>query len=356
MHPIFEEYGIKHLSISQVKNINRSPFAWVCEKVLGRRSPDTEATAFGSFVHANFDRWLKGKVGEPTETHCPDEYKEFFVEAWAPKTLRFWEEYRKAVIVWPEAKNVEVNFVVDLDPELPPFIGLVDVFLETDESYCIQDHKTIGNKSFAHKTPEDVASDPQLCLYAHALVQDYDKTVRVQHNQLFKKIKRKPVNILSAVVSQKEIALVVEGVRIDGLKAIKILESYRSLGIKGFAKSVKQSYERTRWDFGGCPHWDFFQECIRKDIKLDDNKEEEGGDDMPVNLHTLVGKARSHFIEVGYMKFELADSIVEAVMNNLVEKEIKAVYVRDGEGGDLIYNQLLNRVAEQGIMLFKRMA
>lgn len=361
VHPLFKKYGLEHLSISQVKTIKRSPFAWVCEKVLGRRSPDTEATAFGSFVHDNFQRWLTEKVEDPTEPHISEKAEAFHVPAWDEKTLKFWKEYRARQGCWPEVENVERKFSISLGDDLPPFIGMVDVvdlcYLGENELLVVQDHKTIGNKKFAYKTPEELAEDPQLNLYAHAMRRTESGAV-LQHNQLFKKIKRKPVNILSVEVTWEHVERVVKQVRDDALEAIKILENYSSWGIERFAYEVREQYEGTRWDFGGCPHWDFHQENKKKYLdkknKVVYSGVNKGGDTMPEDLHALVGKARTYFEEHGLKKFDLADAIVASVVNNLKDKSIRAVHIRDGEGGDLIYNQLLNQVAEMNIEIYKK--
>lgn len=357
MHELFEKYGLKHLSISQVKTIKRSPFAWVCEKILKRRGPPSEATTFGSFVHDNFERWLLHRIEKPEGVNVTEEAREFYVPAWDAKVFKFWEKYRELYPSWPEEGGVEADFSIELHEDLPPFIGKVDVLENVEGKLIIQDHKTIGNKSFAHKVPADVAADPQLNLYAHAFKGDNEaKFVRVQHNQLFKKIKREPVNILSAEVSWGDVDKAIELIKSDALEAINVLKAYDKLGIEGFAESVKDQYLETRWDFGGCPHWDFFQECLTKNNqpKYNEEKAQEGEDTMPIDLHELVGKARYHFSEQGLKKFDLADAIVEAVAKNLTTKNIKAVFIRDGEGGDLIYNQLLNQVAEKGIAIFKK--
>lgn len=357
MHDLFKKYGLKHLSISQVKTIKRSPFAWVCEKILKRRSPNTEATTLGSFVHDNFERWLTDRVEDPKEVYISEEAKEFYVSSWDAKVFKFWKDYREQCKVWPEKDGVEMGFSITLDDQLPPFIGKIDVVGRSDGILHIQDHKTVGCKRYAYSTPEDLALDPQLNLYAHALLEG-EEVITLQHNQLFKKIKRKPVNVLSADVNVDHVSKVVEEIRLDSLEVIEILKKYDELGIEGFAESVKDQYKETRWDFGGCPHWDFHQECLRKhftnknEVSYTDDKK--GEDTMPEDLHLLVGKARNHFSEQGLVKFDLADAVVEAVMNNLKKTSVKAIFVRDGEGGDLIYNQLLNRAAEENISIFKK--
>lgn len=362
MHELFKKYNLKHLSISQVKTIKRSPFAWVCEKILKRRGPPTEATTFGSFIHENFELLLAQKSEKVEDVFISEEAKEFHVLAWNDKLYKFWEEYRRLYPFWPSKDGIEAEFRIELHKDLPPFIGKVDVLSYNDSHVIIQDHKTIGNKSFAHKTSEDVANDPQLNLYAHAFRRDHGTAI-VQHNQLFKKIKRKPVNILMAEIQWSDVDKAIESIKNDALGAITILEEYDRMGIEKFAYFYQEQYETTRWDFGGCPHWQFFRDCVEKYSQESlDNKNKvsyngdknKGEDTMPVDLHELVGKARTHFSEQGLKKFDLADAIVEAVAKNLTQKNIKAVFIRDGEGGDLIYNQLLNQVAEKGISIFKK--
>ena len=356
-HELFTKYGLKHLSISQVKTIKRSPFAWVCEKILKRRGPPTEATTFGSFVHENFEKWLEQRTDDPQVIYVSEESQEFWVDSWNAKVLKFWKDYRELYPTWPDKDDIEAEFRIELHEDLPPFIGKVDVLTATEDHVIIQDHKTIGNKSFAHKTPEDVAGDAQLNLYAHAFRRDHGTAI-VQHNQLFKKIKRKPVNILKAELQWNDVDKAIKEIVSDSLEAIKILEAYDKLGIEGFAESVKEQYLTTRWDFGGCPHWKFFNECLTTITPPTYNEEKAtiGDDTMPVDLHELVGKARDHFAEQGLKKFDLADAIVDAVAKNLTAKNVKAVFIRDGEGGDLIYNQLLNQVAEKNIAIFKKVS
>jgi len=360
MHPLFKKYGLTHLSISQVKTIKRSPFAWVCEKVLGKRGGPTEATTFGSFVHENFEKWLERRELDPKEVFVSEEAKEFYVPAWDGKVFKFWADYVELSGGLPDEVTIEAPFTIELHPDLPKFIGKVDVVNMDDSILVIQDHKTIGNKAYAYKTPETLAEDPQLNLYAHAFRGDHE-AVRIQHNQLFKKIKKKPVNILSAEPTWGEVDAVVESVVADALEAIKVLEVYDELGIEGFAHSVNTQYQETIWDFGGCPHRDFHKECMKKYVdskhKKEYNNEEtptQGGGKMPIDLHELVGKAREYYADQGLTKFDLADAVVEAVAGNLKDKKTNVVSIRDGEGGDLIYNQLLNRVAEMGISIYKK--
>jgi len=353
MHPLFEKYGLTHLSISQIKTIKRSPFVWICEKVLGRVSPSTEATAFGTFVHENFERWSIGKIDVPTEVYISPLVEPFHVDTWDEKALKFWKDFKEQSPEWPKEEDLECEFTIELDSRLPPVRGMIDVVIRDGDMLNVQDHKTIGNKKFAPATPEDLSKDPQLNLYAYAMLKD-EKIIRLQHNQLFKKIKRKPVNVLSVDVTPSDVKKAVKGIVSDGLEAIKILEQYDELGIEGFAHAVDKEYQDTRWDFGGCPHWGFHQDCLKKHRQGNILVATIGEEGMPVNLHELVGTARDYFIKEGLTKFDLADEVVAAVMNRLTDKEVKSVFIRDGECNSLIYNQLLNQIAEKGIVTFKK--
>lgn len=365
MHPLFEKYDLKHLSASQVKTIKRSPFTWVCQKILKMRSGATEATAFGTFVHENFEIRLSQE--EPVdEVLITEEVKEFHVETWTEKMERFYSEYRKLQPELPD--EVEIALEFQPDEELPPFIGRIDALswsTVTVEGYegpgLIQDHKTVGAKKYAPKTNEDLLEEDQLMIYAAWFLaqKPSQRGVLIQHDQLFKNIKRVPVNILTQYVTREVVDERMREICEDARKAIEVLEVYDAGGIEEVAHVYKDQYEESKWDFGGCPLRDFFYECLKNrcakipDVVQSNVREEE---EIVQDLHELVGKARTHYIAQGQQKFDLADSICDSVIGHITKTGIKQVSLRAGmtNGGDLIYNQLLNRLAEAGVEIYER--
>ena len=364
MHPLFKKYDLKHLSASQVKTIKRSPFTWACQKLLKMRSGATEATAFGTFVHENFERRL---VADPQmEVFISEEVGQFHVDAWTDKMERFYEDFRKLQPELPDVVEIDMEF--QPDEELPPFIGRIDALtwsIVTKEGHegpgLIQDHKTVGSKRYAPKTDEDLLDEDQLMIYAAWFLKQKPSRngVLIQHDQLFKNIKRKPVNILTQFVTRKVVDERMAGICADARKVIEVLEVYDAGGIEEVAHVYKSEYEESKWDYGGCPLRDFFYECLKnrcakipKVVQSITRNEE----DTVQDLHELVGKARNHFVAQGQQKFDLADSICDSVVGHIAKTGTTKVSLRAGmtNGGDLIYNQLLNRLAEQGIEVYER--
>lgn len=353
MHELFKKYELTHLSASQIKTLKRSPFTWVCQKVLGMRSPATEATAFGTFIHENFEERLKAKV-DKLDIKVSEGVKEFYVKSWEEKLEKFYSDYKEFCPEWPD--GVELEFSFKPDEDLPPFIGKIDAI--TWEPVLIQDHKTVGNKRYAPQSEEDLMKEDQLIIYAAWVFSEKPEleALDIQHDQLFKKIKRKPVNILRTTITKEYTEERLAQILNDAKRAIEILEVYDNYGIEGVAKEYAKEYEDTKWDFGGCPLMDFFDECRKKkvDIKIEEKVQLDKG--SLLDLHELVGKARKHFVEQGLTKFDLADAVVEAVIGHVVEAKPLGVFLRAGmiNGGDLIYNQLMNQLAENGISVFER--
>ncbi len=382
MNPLFEKHGIKHLSASQIKTMKRSPFTWVCEKVLGMRSPATEATAFGTFIHENFEARLKHREEITPIVMISDEVEEFYCSAWDTKLENFWEVYQEKQPGWPD--EVEHAFRFQPDPELPPFIGKIDALTWNTENNItlIQDHKTIGNKSYAPKKPEDLIDEDQLIIYAAYICdKTHELDIDIQHDQLFKKIKTKKntVNILTQHIARELVNDRMASILQDAHRAIEILGVYDEGGIEAVAHRYKKEYEATKWDFGGCKKMAFFEECLAKKNPLEYNKRDytvtkayippvfkgtvtkitEGETKVEnnlIDLHELVGKARDFYTAKGKVKFDLADNIVESTMKHIDDENIKSVFVRAGmtNGGDLVYNQILNQLAEKGVKIYER--
>ena len=355
MHPLFKKYKLKHLSASQVKTFKRSPFTWICEKVLGMRSPGSEATTFGSFIHHNFERGLAGK--DIQDIDIPEDCLEFYHDEWKEKLVKFWTDYQVLKPKGEETLEIEGKFDLQVHKDLPPFIGFVDVLTKTSDGILIEDHKTIGNKAYAPKTAKDLLTEDQLMIYAEVMYRRFgdDTFIQVRHNQLFKKIKRKPVNLLITFVPREEAASRIESIGKDALGMIKALEIYEEGGIEAVAKAYAKEYEASKFDFGGCKLISFFEECMKNVNKGAIESSPQTEDNDVHDLHKTIGEAREHCAPSCKTKFDLADKVTDLVVGHIKEEGIKDVFVRQGgSNGDLIMNQTLNQLAEMGVRIYER--
>lgn len=375
MHPLFEKYKLDHISASQIKTFKRSPFTWICEKVLGMRSPDSEATTFGTFIHENFE--LRMELGDTWsgEVKLPKECEEFHCEAWDEKLEKFYSEYMRLKPENEETQALEQEISFEIHKDLPPVIGKIDVttyVLDEDGDVTetiLEDHKTIGNKSFAPKTGKDLLKEDQMIIYGSWYIRSrHVGSVTLRHNQLFKKIKRKPVNLLPVKLTEEKMEERMAGIVADALRMIDALEVYDEKGIEGVAVKYEKQYNKTKYDFGGCKLYPFFQDCLRQaEVKalgeapepeeLDNNIAEEKEEDMK-DLHKMLKQAKDHIESKGLAKnkFEVAEVASGMILAQIQKNNVEAAYVRSGgSSGDVVHNQTLNLLAENGIRLYEKL-
>lgn len=346
---LFEKYGLEHLSASQLKTHERNPFVWVCEKVLGRRSPDSEATAFGSFLHEHFEKWLGSKT-LPHEAVIQPALIEgtsgFHIDAWNDKVLLFYAKYKELALGWPDF--VECDIHLDIGPDFPPIIGRIDALTLDGSTALVQDHKTIGNKRFAYSEGHELASDDQLMIYAAWVLTEYPQIERVvvQHDQIFKKLKREPVRLLNTELLPDKVWKHMEKIQDQAQALADTLRLYDEIGLTAFAAECAEVCEFHRYDYGGCPHYEFAKEQRRKPMTRKPLNEK------VVDLHEIVYQARTfadeeHFANV----FEKRDEMVELIMENILAQKINLVRHRKhvALSGDPLYGLLLNRLAEAKI-------
>lgn len=370
MHPLFKKYELDHISASQIKTFKRSPFTWICEKVLKMRSPESEATTFGTFIHENFE--LRMKLGSEWsgENVLPEECQEFFCEAWVEKLEKFYSEYMRLKPKNEETQALEQEIEFEIHPDLPPIQGKVDVVtfvLDKDGDVTeavLEDHKTVGNKSYAPKTGKDILAEDQMIIYGAWYIRSrHVGSVTLRHNQLFKKIKRKPVNLLPVLLTEDKMEKRMAGIIEDALGMIEALETFDKKGIEGVALKYEDQYNKSKYDFGGCPLRPFFQEClVQAEVKaLGEAPEPEElnnpeDDEEPMeNVHELIKKAKDHLKDKVKNKWELADQTEELIEALVKQNNIKAAYVRSGGStGDVVHNQTMNRLAELGVKLYEK--
>ena len=144
------------VSPSQIAEARRCLRSWWWQSVKGYRKPDTAATAFGSEVHANIeDRILNGYWGDDTAA------RKCAVEA---------HNALSGTVRMPDTRQGDL---VEADWSLPSTYyplesrGRIDLVMPHEN--VIVDWKTTSSKAWI-KTPETLASDPQVIMYTDALV------------------------------------------------------------------------------------------------------------------------------------------------------------------------------------------
>jgi len=133
-----------YLSHSKVATIERCPRCYYQQYLLGE-PPSSEALTTGVAFHqaaaAFYEARRAGRRGLSVDDLCrlmpptpiPDE-QPYLNNACKTLLQNAWDEY--------EVAAVEELFFMDLAPELPPVIGIIDLVLRADRSYVVVDHKT----------------------------------------------------------------------------------------------------------------------------------------------------------------------------------------------------------------------
>ena len=161
---------MKHASASQIKQFSRCPREWHLQRYTDLPTPESsKAAALGKELHKQIEIEITTGTPAPSPLVAPG------------------RQY------WPKGGKAEHAFTLNDGPV--PVVGVIDILTETE----VIDHKTTSDLARA-LTPERLARDPQMLLYAHAHGGD---PVRLTH--LYYSTKRPQCVRVSVVVTRSEI-------------------------------------------------------------------------------------------------------------------------------------------------------
>lgn len=192
---MFEE--IDHISVSQLKTLRRNPRRWIMEKLYKLPTCKSSATDFGSELHNHFEAYqLYGKDTCFTKTGL---------------IADLWDKYQEHPLHIKNEGVVSVELPIELELEgLPKLVGIIDVLQRrdlSDNTFTIYDYKTSSSKKY-RLTSEELAKDPQMVVYAEWVFRNYDfvEKITVGHVNICYKLKRDPVDIVTAELTREETA------------------------------------------------------------------------------------------------------------------------------------------------------
>ena len=136
------------LSATQISKFRSCKRLYAFEYVEGKRPPSTVKQQFGSDVHKNLERWLKGSE-VPDKSPAGLTARQGISKPWSP-------------VPGPELM-VEHEFELDWVSGAT-VIGFIDCVVPGDAPMVI-DHKTTSSLKWA-LTPDKLEDDPQALLYA----------------------------------------------------------------------------------------------------------------------------------------------------------------------------------------------
>ena len=211
-------------SASQIKTFRRCQSRWYFEKIVGLKTPSSEAMERGTRIHSMLEAYLvegvdipdtdEGRMARPALDRLPD-------------------------------KGSVARDMVERRFELPaeilgvPFVGIIDL-VEPD---IITDHKTTSATKYT-KTEEELRADPQAQAYAIEIARSRFGPVGFRH--VYMLTKGAPKSLETVVVFQRdELADAVESLRGTVSKMVET----SSLGD---VSKVAYNLEACN-DFGGCP-------------------------------------------------------------------------------------------------------
>jgi hypothetical protein len=229
---------MKHLSISQIKLFREDPFEWAFRYLERLRPDSSEALEFGS----SFAYSIESIV---TKEPYPSEGRYGHATPWRTDAAMLayeWAKENKDLLnsfFW----EAEYPFSVHLDPDLPKFIGAIDlcVLRTLNNVPIIKDFKTVTesilpNHKFWGLSEEDLKTDLQLCLYAYVVMQELNaEEAVVGHFQ---------------IVKQKKYGKIV-GFRLTEVENYVTIKEVKEI-IEGIIETGHQMVEaKTIWEVGG---------------------------------------------------------------------------------------------------------
>lgn len=238
---------LKHVSVSQYKTYTDCPRKWYIEKVVGIRSPGTQATKFGSEFH----EFLENYVGTAPRMDL----------VLVPKNMERFMDASPEFFDWlarlenPKVEE-EINYILPVSKV--PFIGFVDL---QSSPQRVEDYKTVGDWKWA-LDKDGLREDIQMNMYAHLLGEDKKILTHYQFNK--KTYRMKIIEVPYTPRRGKEVHDLIDEA------AIKMKED-------ALIEDVEDTIKNTNscGNYGGCPFRDFCtKKCNIEELKV---KVEGGG-------------------------------------------------------------------------------
>ena len=167
-----DDGGLAHLSWSKVSCVESCPYGYYLQYVKRvRLVPEPDAFVKGRLFHQAADRFYRGL--HRGRALGPAEF-EPIVRRYTSAEAR--AHLRNAVTVlldnaftgW-EVLGTETIIALDLDPRLPPCVGVIDLVLRKGKVFAVVDHKT--GKAFWRQDPMQIAIYREHVLREHGPVQ-----------------------------------------------------------------------------------------------------------------------------------------------------------------------------------------
>jgi len=159
---------IPHLSFSQVSTVEACPYRYYLQYVRGIE-PEPVPAYFtkGKLLHQLIARDYSNGHGE--QPAYEDELALQVSGENLAHLLNALALHRQNAWRGVEVLGVEHPFVMSLEPDLPPVVGVIDLVLKDDDGYLLVDHKT--GRSFY---PDD---ELQVAIYARYIQQAFGENI-----------------------------------------------------------------------------------------------------------------------------------------------------------------------------------
>lgn len=247
--------NVDHLSISALNLHNKNPRRFVLTYLERLREGPSEHLSLGLAVHKYLEeRTVRGSASpsffRPNELKVMQDWEKEFYPKYGDRTR------------W----NSETMFNVKLDLNLPPMMGIIDLFRydPLTRGTLVFDHKTATERY--KETKKSLLENWQLVLYCYALNPDLDHDFIIGHNQFIKYTKAqtrekkgdrlKCYKIITNVLT-KDIAYdIIEDIKEEMASCVKTIERYKQGGLK----VVRHTPENKYWYGSLDPFWSIISE------------------------------------------------------------------------------------------------
>jgi len=190
---------VDYVSVSQVKNHDRSARKWALEKLLKLPTCGSAAMELGSEIHEALELCASGFYTQEILGTMTDTYGEI--------SRRCVKEFSENCDVDLTYAEFEVGFTQVVSEKVPPFKGFIDIYVPDYKGHpMIMDHKTSKTKKYFLDV-DGLKNDAQMMVYAFwALNQNPTASgVWLQHNQFAYSLKRKVYFVTRTFVSAGEV-------------------------------------------------------------------------------------------------------------------------------------------------------
>lgn len=342
---------IERLSISQLKAFQRNPFYWALSYAYQIPQPETEALTYGKTLHSAIESILLNDCNTSDSIDAS-----IWMKALEVVSVLFNEFALDQYKI-----EVEKEFFITLDSEIPPYKGIIDIFIEDFEEGkpAILDHKTIGKAKYA-LNEKKLKEDLQLSLYAHFA--GSKNGVHVQHNQIFKdseKIKIVSVKLDKEIID-KNISIIIELSK----ELLSFFEKLKAHGLYSSEVAAYRKCDRCKFMYGGCAYHAICENKISIDEYIASLTEVNPMSDASpkwlippaeaADLSQMMAQARAFFEPKIQNKFDLRDEIAKSIVEGLKKHDVKQIYISQFllNGGDPDYQPVLSRIREYGAKIF----